>query len=156
MPTLHLVCGLPGSGKTTLARRLEQEIPALRLTSDEWMARIVGSGFDAEKRVAVESIQWEVAQRALTLGIDVVLESGFWKRAERDQFRRRAAELGCTATTHFLDVPRAELWRRLDERNANLPPDTFRVTKSDLDQWAREFEPPTDDELPSEQGIAHS
>jgi predicted kinase len=35
--TLFLTCGLPGSGKTTLARSLEQEYSALRLTADEWL-----------------------------------------------------------------------------------------------------------------------
>ncbi|WP_302061230.1 AAA family ATPase [Streptomyces sp. A3M-1-3] len=35
MSTLFITCGLPGSGKTTLARRLEQEQSALRLTAAE-------------------------------------------------------------------------------------------------------------------------
>jgi Predicted kinase len=36
MPTLHLMVGLPCSGKTTLARQLEHKYSALRLTTDEW------------------------------------------------------------------------------------------------------------------------
>jgi predicted kinase len=35
--TLVLIVGLPGAGKTTLARRLEVERAALRFTPDEWM-----------------------------------------------------------------------------------------------------------------------
>jgi predicted kinase len=34
MATLHLICGLPCSGKTTLAKQLEQQHAALRLTTD--------------------------------------------------------------------------------------------------------------------------
>ncbi len=36
MATLHLICGLPCAGKTTLERQLEQDYAALRLTPDEW------------------------------------------------------------------------------------------------------------------------
>jgi predicted kinase len=38
--TLFLTCGLQAAGKTTLARRLEAERPALRLTSDEWLHQL--------------------------------------------------------------------------------------------------------------------
>jgi len=149
MPILHLICGLPGSGKSTLAKKLEEKHPALRLTPDEWMARIVGDGMNEDKRAVIESIQWEIAQQALCLGIDVILESGFWSRKERDEFRDRAKELGVTTKLYFLDVPRDELWRRLQKRNAELPPDTFHVKESDLDKWVTQFEAPTSDELDS-------
>ncbi len=147
MPILHLICGLPGSGKTTLARRLERDLPALRLAPDEWMARIVGDGYDEAKRAAVEAVQWEIAARALRLGVDVILENGFWSRRERDDFRARAAALGADTKLHFLDVPRDELLRRLALRNAAVPPDAFRVNEAQLDLWSRSFEPPTPDEL---------
>jgi broad-specificity NMP kinase len=39
-PKLALMCGLPGSGKTTLARKLAAEIPAIRLCADEWQAAL--------------------------------------------------------------------------------------------------------------------
>jgi predicted kinase len=41
MSTLHLLCGLPGSGKTTLARRLERERPALRSLAEAVGANVV-------------------------------------------------------------------------------------------------------------------
>jgi predicted kinase len=147
MPTLHLICGLPGSGKTTLAKRLERDLSALRLAPDEWMARIVGDGFDEGKRAAVEKVQWEIAARALSLGVDVILENGFWLRRERDDFRARAAALGAGTRVHSLDASREELLRRLALRNAELPPDTFRVNEAQLELWSASFEPPTPDEL---------
>jgi predicted kinase len=147
MPTLFIVCGLPGSGKTTLAKRIEREQSALRLAPDEWMARIVGDGYDEAKRETVEAVQWEIAARALSLGVNVVLESGFWSRRERDDVRSRAAALGADAKLHFLDVSREELSRRLALRNAALPPDTFHVDDVQVDLWLSRFEPPTPDEL---------
>ncbi|MDP3947585.1 MAG: ATP-binding protein [bacterium] len=147
MPTLHLICGLPGSGKSTLAKELENEHPALRLTPDDWMARIVDDGNNEEKRAIIETIQWEIAEQALRLGIDVILESGFWSRKERDEFRTRARTLGATTKLYFLDVPRDELLRRLKKRNEQSPPHTFHVKESDLDQRITQFEAPTSDEL---------
>jgi hypothetical protein len=147
MPTLHLICGLPGSGKSTLAKTLEIEHSALRLTPDEWMARIVGNGYDEKKRAVIETIQWELAQRALRLGLDVILESGFWSRKERDELRTQAKNIGANSKLYYLDISRDELVRRLEKRNAQLSPHDFHVKTSELDEWSKHFEAPTSDEL---------
>lgn len=147
MATLFLICGLPGSGKTTLAKQIEREHNALRLTPDEWMHRLFGDGFNEEARQRVETIQWETAERALKAGMNVVLDFGFWGREERDGFRAKAAAVGAKTVLHFLDVPLDELKRRLALRNANLPPDTFEVKESDIDDWSKLFQRPDKDEL---------
>jgi len=41
--TLIVICGLPYSGKTTLAR-IEAERPAVRLSPDEWIERLLPPG----------------------------------------------------------------------------------------------------------------
>ena len=43
-PTLFLTVGLPRTGKTTAARRIEIELRALRLTKDEWVSSTVNFG----------------------------------------------------------------------------------------------------------------
>lgn len=150
--TLFLICGLPGSGKTTLAKQLESGHNALRLTPDEWMERIVGDGYDEAKRAVVEAIQWEIAARVLSLGVNAILDFGFWGRSERDDFRAKAAAIGARAVVRYLNVSREELWRRLSERNASLPPDTFHVDEAQLDLWSSWFQSPTADELDDSEG----
>ena len=119
----------------------------MRLSPDEWMYRIVGDGYDTARRHAVDAVQWEIAARALSLGVNVILENGFWSRSERDNYRARATSMGVSTKLHFLDVPLDELRRRLRMRNVESPPDTFHITEADLMKWAKSFEYPTVEEL---------
>jgi predicted kinase len=152
MPTLYLTCGLPGSGKTTLAKRLEREVPALRLTGDEWLHELFpGISTPAAEtgplRARVEALQWTMALRALELGCHVVLDWGIWAKAERDVCRRAAREVGARVVLCLLDPPIDELWSRLSQRNANRPAGAFDIPKADLLRWSGRFERPTAEEL---------
>jgi len=151
MATLHLIVGLPCAGKTTLAKRIEQEQLCLRLTPDEWIERIFGADVNRDQldaaRDPMEAMLWEVAARVLQMGGDVILDFGFWTRAERNAFRERAVKLGARCVIHFPQVSETELLARLRKRNAELPSGCFRIDEEQLRSWARLFEAPTDDEL---------
>jgi predicted kinase len=151
MATLFLMVGLPCSGKTTLARTLEQKYSALRLTPDEWQVRLFGQDAADPQHNArhslIEALQWEVAQRALVLGTDVILDYGFWAREEREDYRSRAKQLGASSEVHFLDVPHDELLRRLAQRNTQLSKFSFRIPEEMMKPWIAFFQKPTPDEL---------
>jgi len=123
MATLHLMVGLPCSGKTTLACKLEYERSALRLTPDEWHVRLFGQDVESldqhnVRHDIIEVMLWNLASRALVLGTNVILDFGFWTREEREDFRSRARQLGASSEVHFLDVPEDELMRRIASRNS--------------------------------------
>jgi predicted kinase len=148
--TLFLTCGLQGAGKTALARRLEAERPALRLTSDEWLHELYPELTSEELepfRGTVEQVQWSVTVRALELGCDVVLDWGLWSRRGRDRLRTGARAIGARVVLCLLDPSRDELWNRLSRRNTTLPAGTFRVSEAALDRAIRLFEPPAADEI---------
>ena len=64
-PILHLICGLPGSGKTTLSKQLEHACNAVRFSPDEWLHRLGIDFYDETGRAKVEGLQWELAQQLL-------------------------------------------------------------------------------------------
>ena len=151
MATLHLMVGLPCSGKTTLAQKLESEQSALRLTPDEWQVRLFGQ--DAEepehdvRHTLIETMLWNIANRALVLGTNVILDFGFWAREEREDFRLRAKQLGASSEVHFLDVSEDELMRRLEVRNSQLSQESFHIPEDTMKPWIAFFQRPTPDEL---------
>jgi predicted kinase len=152
MPTLYLTCGLPGSGKTTLAKRLEQDVPALRLTADEWLHELYPSITTSQAetgpfRRRVERLQWAAALRSLQLGCNVVLDWGVWAKEERELYRIGARAVGARVVLCLLDPPVDELWNRISRRNKDRPFGAFAITKAELLRWSELFQRPTDDEL---------
>jgi len=143
-----LIVGLPGAGKTTLARRLEEERAAIRLTPDEWMEPLFGMSEDGGRRWVLESqLFWGVAARALTLGVNVILDYGCWSETERDMFRNRTHELGARAEIVVLNPPLEVLWERLAARNAALPERTFRISREELEEFSSKYHAPDAAEL---------
>src|SRR5512139_2524794 len=77
-PTLFLTVGLPGTRKTTVARRIEVEEKALRLTKDEWVKALYGLANPPSASDVIEGRLIEIGMRALELGVNVVIDFGLW------------------------------------------------------------------------------
>ena len=146
-PTLFLTVGLPGTGKTTAARRIEVERAALRLTKDEWMKALYGSENPEQASDVIEGRLVEIALRTLELGTNVVLDFGLWGKDERSSLRQAAADRGAEVVMLFCDLDPAEQRRRLDRRLAEEPYTTWPISEAELASWADAFQRPTPGEV---------
>ena len=136
---LVIVCGLPGSGKTTYAARLQDALHAIRLCPDEWMDALSIDIWDEERRAKIEGLQWHLGQQLLALGLIVIIEWGTWGRSERNALRVRAHELGAVVELHYLSAPTDVLFDRIQRRGMEDPP----VQREQLLQWVNSFQTPT-------------
>ena len=140
---LIIVCGLPGAGKTTLAKSLEIQLHALRLSPDEWMDALDMNLWDEPNRARIEALQWILTQQLLKLGLTVIIEWGTWGRSERDTLRLGARALGAAVELRYLEVPLDVLFKRIRGRGMEDPP----IARDQLQQWYAAFQAPTSEEM---------
>ena len=151
VPTLFLMVGLPGSGKTFRARELAAERGALQLTPDDWALTLFGQEDRHQepggKRWLLEGRLVALAVDALRLRLSVVLDFGLWSRDERSALRWMAASVGASCEIVYLPVDREVQWSRIQNRWRHSPEQTFPMAESELDPWREKFEVPDAGEL---------
>jgi len=154
VPTLHLISGLPASGKTTYALRLRDETKGILFCLDRWLITAFGKysiaavGQDEHTRrvLACRELIRESAAGFLERSVDVILDDGFFYREHRMQHARFAADVGADATIHFINTPMDLVRERLERRNADLPRYNFHIDTSTLDTFLTMYERPSRDE----------
>jgi predicted kinase len=127
-----MVCGPIGAGKTTVARRLSVEHGALRFSLDEWVMQLFGSEapdpmiFEwwAERCKRCSERIWSIALELLAQNVDVILDFGFPGAEQREEYRRRAMQVGATVHLHIVTADSALRWERVQGRNRQQS-DTF-------------------------------
>jgi len=152
-PTLFLTVGLPGTGKTTAARRMEIEKKALRLTKDEWVKALYGHENPPSAQDVIEGRLIQIGLRVLELGNNVVIDYGLWGRDERSALRQAAADLGAMVEMHYFELTPAEQRRRLDQRQAEASHTTWHMSDEELAEWSASIDIPTPGELDGSEPI---
>lgn len=142
-PRLVIICGLPGSGKTTRAKQLEKQLNAIRMCPDDWMDSLDINLHEEDKRARIEALQWKIGQDLLRLGLTVIIEWGTWARVERDTLRMGARALGASVELHYLTASPDELFRRIRLRDIEDPP----IERDEIDRWYEFFQVPTPEEM---------
>lgn len=154
MSTVHLISGLPCSGKTTYATGLCADLDAALFTLDRWLITLfgrysideIGHPEHVRRVLACRTLIWEVAAELLARGSDVILDDGYFLRENRIRTITQAREAGATAKIHYIDTPLPVIQTRLAHRNAHLPPFNFCIGPHMLHAFAELFEIPTEDE----------
>ena len=139
---LHLLVGMPGAGKSTVAQQIVEETGALHLDPDVWLMAL---GLPpAGPRDAFEALMFELTLDLVQRGVSVIVESGGWIRPHREAKRRAVQALGVPVELHVLDIPLEERWRRIARRNEVSG--AVHISRAELEEWELRWEPVTAEE----------
>lgn len=145
LPRIYMIHGFVGVGKTTFARKLEQETNAIRFSPDEWMMDLFGQDPSAERFQEyfekIERVIWKTVGRCVSVGADVILDFGFWTRAERDRCREFARQAGAEVTMYSLHCPENVLRARVANRTLERPEGALFINAHAIDLFKKRFEP---------------
>jgi hypothetical protein len=152
-PSLVVMAGLSGSGKTWLARQVARAIDALHLRSDVERKRLAGLGALAGSGSAPDAGIYsrdfnartyarlrECAAACLRGGESVVVDAANLRVDEREAFVRLAGELGCGVHLVLCQAPMEILRQRIATRLAGGA-DASEATVDLLDRQPSYWEP---------------
>lgn len=144
---VYILCGLPFSGKSTLARELARRFGLEHVEIDRINSER-GVGFDGapisqQEWTATYSESFRQLERCLANGRSAVYDATNFTRQQRDRVRRIAGRFHACAAVIHLDLP-DEARRRWQVNR--LSGERYDVRDDDFAQVADNFEPPTDDE----------
>lgn len=151
-PTLVVVCGLMGSGKTTLATALATQLGCEYLATDAIRRELLGASpspaalnagnYTAERRARVYSELLHLAQMRLRKGLSVVVDGVFLKADERHAAIGLAQACGAAPVVVHCFCPAVIAKGRIEHRSGG---ETLSEARSDLyDAQQVEEEPLSD------------
>lgn len=149
MAKIILICGMICSGKSTLAERLARTEGAVVLSCDA-LTKVIGDDLGERHDAIASRIQIYLRNMAVELarlGVNVILEWGFWRAADRAEMRRFLAECGVTQEWHYINVSQDQLARNIRRRNAAPGPSDYIVDDGLLRKCLDAFQPPATGEM---------
>lgn len=103
MALVHLFSGYIGFGKTTIAKQIELETGALRITPDDIIKEKFGTTLSDDfmtKAQQVEQFAWGQIAIAIRNGQDVIYDAGYWTPETRKYATEKVQSLGGQPVWH--------------------------------------------------------
>lgn len=148
MAKVIALCGKICAGKSTHARKLRDELPAVVLNTDELTLAI-----PFEHDVVYPIVRDYLMRKAVEIvraGADVVMDFGFWLRADRDHAKTFFAEAGVELEWRYVSVTDEEWKRNIAVRNQKVlsgEENSYFVDEGLAGKCLRLFEEPAPGEL---------
>lgn len=147
-PTLHLLMGLPGSGKTTLAKTLQKITKAARMSSDDYRLLVFPEPqFTKKEHDNLYGLLDHSVEHLLEAGNDVIYDANLNRSIHRQEKYLLAKKIGADVKLWWVQTP-TELSRerRLREQDLNLVPEG-ETPELMFDRITEVFEAPNNDEV---------
>ena len=147
-PTLHILCGLPFAGKTTIAKKLAEKLGMHHIEVDI-IKRELGIGLDGQstselewEEIFAESYRRLIA--ALQRGENVLFDATNYDRGVRDHLRKLANQLGASCAVIYVAAD-ADIANQRRQQN-QATEERQKVRDEEFNEVVTGLEVPTDDE----------
>jgi hypothetical protein len=142
------MCGPAGSGKSTVARQLEQQgMTRLSFDQEAWSRGITTMPLPEDVHREIEHVLRGRLTDLVRAGSDVVLDFSFWSRRMRDEYRDFLRPFGVVPETVYLATDRATVLQRIAARAAG-DGDDFKLSTDLAAFYFDHFEIPSTAEGP--------
>ncbi len=147
MSKLFLLCGKPGSGKTTLAKSLKDRFGLIHFSADDFMLKLFGEIedrdlFDKKLKVTKDLI-YQICDDVL-VNNNVVLDFGFWTKREREEVKEKFKNHKVVVV--YLKLDDEKIFSQIENRNSNLKDNEYFMDLNTFKILSSKFEEPTEDE----------
>lgn len=153
MPKVYLICGKICSGKSTYAEQLRIQNNAVLLSTDEITLALFGQHCGDKHDDYVERTQSYLFNKSLELievGINVILDWGFWLKEERDYAREFYNSRNIACEFHYIDISDNTWKARLKKRNSAIlaeETNAYYIDDNIAKKFTSIFEEPNEDEI---------
>lgn len=146
---LYILCGIPFSGKTTLAKAISKRLGYVHIDLDDVKRELYGRVVKDEE---LKQQDWDCIYREMYKRIEsnlrngqfIVHDTGNLTKHERDLVRQIAQKLGIETLTIFVKIPTSVARDRMmkNRRQKNR----FDITDEAFEGAVNEMEPPSKEE----------
>ncbi len=148
MPKAILTCGKVCSGKSTLARKLKTERNAVILSCDELMLSLFDECLGDKHNEIVQKSENYLFKKSLEIlecGIDIILDWGFWTKAERQHANEFYNSHGFETEWHFINISDEQQKINIQKRNSQRDENTYFISEEMAEKFNSLFENPEND-----------
>ena len=153
MAKVYILCGKICSGKSTYSQKLRKDKKAVILSVDDITLTLLGQNGGDTLDVYVEKLEQYFFQKSVEIvetGINVVLDWGFWTKAERNFAKEFYGSRRIEYEFHYISISDEEWYCRLDRRNKDVQEkksDAYYVDEGLAQKFKSIFEIPGKEEI---------
>ncbi len=148
--TVHIMCGLPGTGKSSYARKLATDKDAVLFSLDEWMTDLLGDSYkntEFERFVLpCQKMIWRASLPLLDREIEFVYDFAIYSKKGRKELFDKIRGYGAEAIIYYFNIPHETCKERLRRRGVSKTVHEAVVTPEQFDKLVTYFVPPSEDE----------
>lgn len=154
MSKIIAICGKICCGKSYYAMQIKEQENAVILSIDEVTYDLIDNEQGEFYNVFAERVNKYLTKKAVEIvkaGCNVILDWGFWTKAERQETTKYFNQFGIDVEWHYVDIEQSRWKQLIEERNIKIQSGNggsdFYVDEGLLNKLLLKFEEPTRDEM---------